>query len=146
MIEVVFSLQRTSLSICIIRVYRIHLNLRIKPKKRLVRSRPQALAVPTQMNEVCSMDFMHDQLSDGRFIRLFNVMDDFNREGLRLNVDFSLPYERVIRSLNQIIEWRGVPRIDFIQSGNLPQSAYVERYNRTGVSRSRMILRRNLLF
>jgi hypothetical protein len=45
------------------------------------------------------MDFMHDQLSDGRCIRLFNVIDDFNREGLCIDVDFSLPAERVIRSL-----------------------------------------------
>ena len=68
------------------RVYRIYrelsLNLRIKPRKRLIRSKPQALVVPAQMNEVWSMDFMHDQLSDGRSIRLFNVIDDFNREGL----------------------------------------------------------------
>ena len=80
------------------RVYRIYrelaLNLRIKPKKRLVRTKPQALVVPEQMNEVWSMDFMHDQLSDGRSIRLFNVIDDFNREGLCIDVDFSLPSKR----------------------------------------------------
>jgi putative transposase len=60
------------------RVYRIYrelaLNLRIKPRQRLVRNKPQALAVPAQINEVWSMDFMHDQLSDGRAIRLFNVI------------------------------------------------------------------------
>ena len=55
------------------------------------------------------MDFMHEQLSDGRSIPLFNVIDDFNREGLGIEVDFSLPSERVIRSLDQIIEWRGQP-------------------------------------
>ena len=57
------------------RVYRIYreleLNLRIKPKKRLVREKPEALSVPTQANDVWSMDFMHDQLADGRSIRLF---------------------------------------------------------------------------
>ena len=74
-----------------------------------MRTKPQALAVPEQMNEVWSMDFMHDQLSDGRSIRLFNVIDDFNREGLCIDVDFSLPSKRVIRSLDQIIEWRGAP-------------------------------------
>ena len=52
---------------------------------------------------------MHDQLSDSRSIRLFNVIDDFNREGLCIDVDFSLPSERVIRSLNQFIECRGAP-------------------------------------
>ena len=102
------------------------------------------------------MDFMHDQLADRRSIRLFNVIDDHNREGLGIDVDFSLPSERVIRSLDQIIEWRGAPeaircdngphyvsaatlawaeqrgiRIDFIQPGQPQQNAYVERYNRT---------------
>jgi putative transposase len=57
-----------------------------------------------------SMDFMHDQLADGRRIRLFNVIHDFNREGLCIDVDFSLPALRVIRSLNQVIEWRGAPQ------------------------------------
>ena len=47
---------------------------------------------------------MHDQLADGRACRLFNVIDDFNREGLTIGADLSLPAERVIRSLNQIIE------------------------------------------
>ena len=50
---------------------------------------------------------MHDQLQDGRSIRLFNVIDDFNREAFGIEVDFSLPAERVVRSLDQIIAWRG---------------------------------------
>lgn len=89
------------------RIYRIYrdleLNLRIKPRKRLVRPAPEPLTVPNQLNHVWSMDFMHDQLVDGRSIRLFNVIDDFNREALGIEVDFSLPSERVIRSLKQII-------------------------------------------
>ena len=142
------------------RVYRIYrtleLNLRIKPKKRMVREKPATLKVPASINQVWSMDFMHDQLSDGRCIRLFNVMDDFNREALGIDVDFSLPSERVIRSLDQIIAWRGCPgvircdngpeyisaalqnwanrrgiRIEYIQPGNPQQNAYVERFNRT---------------
>lgn len=96
------------------RVYRIYkeleLNLRIKPKKRLVREKPETLAVPDSINQVWSMDFMHDQLQDGRSFRLFNVIDDHNREVLGMEVDFSLPSERVIRALNQIIEWRGKPQ------------------------------------
>ena len=142
------------------RVYRIYreleLNLRIKPRKRLVRERPEALAVPESINQIWSMDFMHDQLADGRSFRLFNVLDDFNREGLAIEVDLSLPSARVIRSLEQIIEWRGKPRvircdngpeyisgallawaerngirIEHIQPGKPQQNAYVERYNRT---------------
>jgi putative transposase len=87
---------------------------------------------------------------------LFNVIDDFNREALAIDVDFSLPALRVIRSLDQGIEWRGKPaaircekgpeyisgallawaerrgiRIDFIRPGKSQQNAYVERFNRT---------------
>ncbi len=36
--------------------------------------------MPKQIHEVWSIDFMHDQLSDGRSVRLFNVIDDFNRD------------------------------------------------------------------
>lgn len=75
------------------RIYRIYreleLNLRIKPRKRLVRDKPEPLSVPQTVNEVWSMDFMHDQLVDGRSIRLFNVIDDFNREALGIEIDFS---------------------------------------------------------
>ena len=142
------------------RIYRIYceleLNLRIKPKRRIQREKPQPLAVPMAPNEIWSMDFMHDQLSDGRTFRLFNVLDDFNREGLGIEIDFSLPALRVMRVLDQIIEWRGKPDrlrcdngpefislalkqwtdrhdidLEFIQPGNPQQNAYVERYNRT---------------
>ena len=58
---------------------------------------------------------MADRLGDGRQFRLLNVLDDFNQEGLGIDVDFALPAERVIRSHDRIIEWRGKPgtiRID----------------------------------
>jgi putative transposase len=55
------------------------------------------------------MEFMRGQLQDGRSYRLFNLIDDFNREALPIDADLSLPAERVIRSLEQIIEWRGKP-------------------------------------
>lgn len=42
-------------------------------------------------------------------LRTFNVIDDYNREALEIEVDLSLPSLRVIRSLEQIIEWRGKP-------------------------------------
>ena len=142
------------------RVYRIYrdleLNLRIKPRRRLKPEKPDELAVPEAPNLVWSMDFMADRLADGRQFRLLNVVDDFNREGLGIEVDFSLPAERVVRSLDQIIEWRGKPaaiRVDngpeyisgtlmkwadkrgialnHIQPGKPQQNAYVERYNRT---------------
>ena len=146
------------------RVYRIYreleLNLRIKPRKRLVRETPEPLAVPTEPNTTWSMDFMADSLEEAsgvqRPFRLLNVVDDFNREGLGIEADFSLPAPRVIRSLDRIIAWRGRPlaiRVDngpeyisdvlrswaetrgialmHIQPGKPQQNAYIERYNRT---------------
>ena len=142
------------------RVYRIYreleLNLRIRPRKRLVREKPDKLAVPDAPNQTWSMDFMSDKLMNGRTIRTFNVLDDFNREGLGIEVDLSLPSLRIQRSLDQIIEERGKPskircdngpkyiatsmaewaekrgvELDFIQPGKPQQNAYVERYNRT---------------
>ena len=103
------------------RVYRIYreleLNMRIKPRKRLQRDRPEPLAVPETHNEVWSMDFMADQLADGRSFRTLNILDDFNREGLTIEVDFSLPAERVVRTLNQIISWRGKPLAIRVDNG-----------------------------
>ena len=142
------------------RVYRIYreceLNLRIKPKRRIKRDKPEALSVPTEINQVWSMDFMSDSLNDGRAIRTFNVIDDYNREALGIEVDLSLPSTRVTRALEQIIEWRGKPKavrcdngpeyisqtlVDwtnkhhitllYIQPGKPTQNAYIERFNRT---------------
>ena len=142
------------------RVYRIYraleLNLRIKPKRRIKRDKPDALSVPTAINQTWSMDFMSDSLADGRSIRTFNVIDDYNREGLSIEVDFSLPTDRVIRALERVMEWRGKPQslrcdngpeyisqklIDwankhrinllYIQPGKPTQNAYIERFNRT---------------
>ena len=81
----------------------LELYMRIKPRKRLQREKPEPLAVPEAPTEVWSMDLMADQLADGRSFRTLNVLDDFNREGLAIEVDFSLPSERVVRTLNQII-------------------------------------------
>lgn len=142
------------------RVYRIYreleLNLRIKPRRRIKRDHPGELGVPKAKNQVWSMDFMSDQLVDGRHLRTFNVIDDYNREGLGIEVDLSLPSSRVTRALDQIIEWRGKPaalRCDngpeyinqtlvswankhritllYIQPGKPTQNAYIERFNRT---------------
>ena len=142
------------------RVYRIYreleLNLRIKPRRRLNRNKPEPLKEPIKSDQVWSMDFMHDQLADGRNFRLFNVIDDFRREGLAIEAGFSLPAVRVIRLLNQLLEWRDTPtvircdngpefiskefvnwaqkhriRIEYIQPGNPQQNAYIERANRT---------------
>jgi putative transposase len=114
------------------------------------------LAVPEAINQVWSMDFMHDQVSAGSCLRLLNVIDDYNQEALGIKVDVSLPSERVIRALKQIIEWRGRPNIircdngpekigaaiqtwaeqsgiDFqcIQQSKSQRNTNVERFNRT---------------
>ena len=93
---------------CVYRIYReLEPNLRIKPRRRVKRDKPEALSVPMAINQIWSMDFMSDTLTDGRSIRVFNVVDDYNREGLNIDVDLSMPAQRVIQSLEQLIEWRG---------------------------------------
>ena len=78
------------------RVYRVMaLHLKRKPKKRLPTRVPQTLAVPEQRNQIWSLDFMSDSLSNGRTFRTLNILDDFNREALWIEVDTSLPAERV---------------------------------------------------
>ena len=68
------------------RIYReLELNLRIKPRRRIKRDKPEALSVPSKINQTWSMDFMADSLTDGRSIRAFNVIDDYNREGLNID-------------------------------------------------------------
>ena len=86
-------------------------------KKRLKRDRPEPLAVPERPNETWSMGFMADQVADSRLIRTLNVLDGFNREGLAIDVDFSLPADRVVRSLSQIIDWRGKPQVICVDNG-----------------------------
>ena len=61
------------------------------------------------MNECWSADFMSDALWGGRRFRTFNVVDDFNREVLAIEVDFNLPAARVVRTLERIAAERGYP-------------------------------------
>jgi putative transposase len=139
------------------RVYRaMALHLKRKPKKRLPARIPQPLVVPGQAIQTWSLDFMSDALSNGRPFRTLNVIDDFNREALWIEVDTSLPAERVVRVLEQLLDWQGKPasiRMDngpelisqrleswakekninllHIQPGKPAQNAYIERFNRT---------------
>jgi putative transposase len=139
------------------RVYcELRLNLRVKPRKRLPKRIPLPLIQPTGANQSWSLDFMSDSLVSGRAFRTLNILDDFNREALWIEVDTSLPAERVIRVLEMLISWRGHPaqiRTDngpeliasrlkkwaeehqiilaHIQPGKPAQNAYIERFNRT---------------
>ena len=137
------------------RVYRkMNLNIRRKPKKRLPERVKQALTYTTAPNQMWSIDFMQDSLADGRKVRLFNVLEDFNRESLAIEADTSLPTKRVIRVLERLIAQRGKPynlRMDngpefishlldewcrqhhitlqFTQPGKPMQNAFIERKN-----------------
>ena len=142
------------------KLYRIYtamkLNIRRRAKKRLPARVKQQLFQPSALNEVWSIDFMSDSLWDGRKIRLLNIIDDFNREVLTIETDTSLPTLRVIKSLQELSDHRGLPkfiRVDngpefisdkldswcklnkiqliFIQPGEPTQNAYIERFNGT---------------
>ena len=80
------------------RLYRVYKALRLNIKRRRKRRLPARikapLSVPARANEVWSVDFMADALWSGRRFRTFNVLDDFNREALRIEVDTSLPAAR----------------------------------------------------
>ena len=95
------------------RLYRVYkalkLNIKRRGKRRLPARVKVPLVVPVRPNEVWSADFMSDALWSGRRFRTFNVIDDFNREALSIEIDTSLPAPRVVRALDQLVEIRGKP-------------------------------------
>ena len=114
----------------ILRLYRLEqLGLRKKSRKKLVsairRSRETAVTAPSQR---WSMDFMHDSLSTGRSFRLLNVLDEFHRESLAIEVDLSLPAERVVRVLEGLIAERGRPRELWVDNGPEFTSKALDRW------------------
>ena len=139
----------------VLRIYReMKLTFRRKRKRPFPKREAHPLEVQTRPNEVWSMDFMSDSLMDKRRIRVFNVIDDFNREALMCEVGISFPADRVIRLLDRLIEERGKPKyirtdngteftalvykdwcsyhgieMVYIQPGKPTQNAYVERFN-----------------
>lgn len=142
------------------RVERVYKKLGMNKKKRYKRRLPnpvkQALAQPIRLNLTWSIDFMEDRMDNGRKFRVFNIIDDFNREALTMEVEHSFPSPRVVEILRQTIEWRGKPEsirsdngTEFIanafksfcadagiehiriQKGKPMQNGYVERFNRS---------------
>ena len=108
------------------------------------------------MNECWSADFMSDALWCGHRFRTFNVVDDFNRELLAIEIDFNLPAARVVRTLERIAAVRGYPlklrldngpelisvklaewaeqhgvTLEFIKPGRPMQNGFIERFNRS---------------
>ncbi|HGW3453874.1 IS3 family transposase [Klebsiella quasipneumoniae] len=142
------------------RVHRIYcllkLNFRRKGKQRLPVRNPVPLVTPEAMNQSWSIDFMHDALVCGRRLRTFNVVDDFNREALAIEIDLNIPAQRVVRVQDRIVANRGYPlkmrmdngpelvsltlaqwaeehgvMLEFIRPGKPTQNAFIERFNRT---------------
>ncbi|MEI2260048.1 IS3 family transposase [Stenotrophomonas indicatrix] len=142
------------------RIYRVYkamkLNLRRAPKRRLPKRERVPLYVPRHPDTAWSIDFMSDALACGKRFRTFNVVDDFSREVLHIEVDTSLNSGRLVRVLEQLKREHGLLQVlrsdngpeflgeaftqwaklsgvalRYIQPGKPNQNAFIERFNRT---------------
>jgi putative transposase len=129
------------------------LQVRTKKRKKLIRPR-QPMEIPTTINQRWSMDFVSDQLSNGRRFRVLNIVDDYSREMVGQLVLVSITGNQVARFLAGVIEQRGRPKkiicdngteftskamffwsqetavsLGFIQPGKPTQNAFVESLN-----------------
>jgi putative transposase len=142
------------------RVHRVYCDMRLnlprRTKRRKVTRPAQPLERVNALNQMWALDFMHDRLYDGRPFRALNVIDEGNREALRIEVGTSISSGRLIRTMDQLIEVYGTPagiRMDngpemtserfvewakskgielrYIQPGKPNQNAFIERFNKS---------------
>lgn len=142
------------------RIYRVYCGLGLNQPRRTRRRVPERdpipLMVPQRPLHVWSADFMSDALYQGGRFRLFNVIDDFNREAVTIEVDTSLRSDRLVRIFERLKVEHGLPDmlrvdngpeflgqvfvdwcrdngvfIDYIEPGKPNQNAFIERFNRT---------------
>jgi putative transposase len=140
------------------RVYRLYrqagLQVRRRRRKRLTRGERVPLPTPSRRGDRWSMDFTLDTLADGRAFRTLNIVDDYTRECLAIEVDRSLPGLRVTRVLDRLRAAHGLPQsivldngpefagrtleawayaakvtLCFIRPGKPIENAYVESFN-----------------
>jgi len=137
------------------RLYREEgLSVRKRRRRKMAAALRSPMAIPSRSNERWSIDFVRDTLADGRVFRGFTVVDDFTRECPAIEVDHSLPGERVARTLDRLSKERGLPKtivcdngpefqgqaldfwahrhgvaISFIQPGKPVQNAFIESFN-----------------
>ncbi len=139
------------------RVYnKLNLNKRRNYKRRLPHRNKEPLFAPQIANHTWSMDFMHDTLTNGRKVRILNIIDDYNWQALCIEADYSHSGNSVSMALERLVEQYGKPdqircdngpefisntlvsycsekeiKLKYIQPGKPTQNAYIERFNRS---------------
>ena len=140
------------------RTFRVYqaagLSIRRRKRKRIGVLERQPMIVATGPNQSWSMDFVSDGLADGRKLRCLNIVDDYTKECLAIEVDTSLPGRRVAAVMERLLETRGLPQsvtvdngpeftgkvfdewayrhrltLRFIDPGKPQQNAYIESFN-----------------
>jgi putative transposase len=126
-------LRREGLTLNHKKLRRIYAEERLQVRRRGGRKRALGtrapLVLPQGANQRWSMDFLHDQLSDGRRFRILAIVDDFTRECLALVADTSLSGLRVGRVLDAIVAKRGKPAACVSDNGTELTSTAIRRWS-----------------